>query len=582
MRQTVKKTYSKYEAKDWAYPNRWDFIAGFLILGLLVALGWSARHMIGHFVVGDVTPISLQPTMLPYYASRTFLRLLVALFFSLLFTFTVGTWAAKSRYAERIIIPLIDVLQSVPVLGFLSITVVGFIALFQGSILGPECAAIFAIFIAQVWNMTLSFYQSLSTIPKSLREATEVFQLSAWQRFWRLEVPFALPSLLWNMMMSMSGSWVFLVASEAITVAKQNILLPGIGSYIAVAIQQANTTAIWWVIIAVFAVILLYDQLLFRPLIAWAEKFKAHHADVETEAGSWVLDMINRARFWTRVGDKLSIAADWFIDIPWLRDRSQQTERVVRSIRLRQLLRYTGHVCVILSACVGLYAISSFLYGAIPLNEYSKVMTLGLLTTLRVCAVTLLSSLIWIPIGVWVGRHPNVMKWVQPVAQFLAAFPANLLFPVVTLSVIHYHLDINIWSSLLMMIGTQWYILFNVVAGASATPNHLYDVVGTFNVRGWLRWRRFILPSIFPYYITGAITAAGAAWNMSIIAEAVDWGRWHLRAAGLGAYMTEAAQNGDFHRLVLSIVMMSLYVFVINRLLWRPLQRLSESRFLPN
>ncbi len=294
MLSPTKNTYAKNEAATWPIPNYWDIIALALVVALILALGWGASKMMGHYQLGKPIPISLSPLNLPYYALRTVLRMLIAMGFSLLFTFIFGTWAAKSRHAERLIIPCVDILQSVPVLGFLSVAIVVFIGVFQGSMLGPECAAIFAIFTAQVWNMTLSFYQSLCMVPKDLREATSMFRLSAWQRFWRLEVSFATPALLWNIMMSMSGSWVFLVASEAISVGQYQITLPGIGSYIALAIAQKNLMAIFYVIITMLIVIALYDQILFRPLTAWAEKFKTEHTSGEDLPESWLLNLFQR------------------------------------------------------------------------------------------------------------------------------------------------------------------------------------------------------------------------------------------------------------------------------------------------
>ncbi len=291
------------------------------MLVVVITFGWGASKMMGHYQLGKPIHITLDPFALPYYALRTVLRMLIAMCFSLLFSFIFGTWAAKSRHAERIIIPCIDILQSVPVLGFLTFAIVIFIDLFEGSLLGPECAAIFAIFTAQVWNMTLSFYQSLSTIPKSLREASDMFHLSAWQRFWRVEVPFATPALLWNSMMSMSGSWIFLVAAEAISVGQYQISLPGVGSYIGLAIDQKNLTAIGYVILAMLIVIFLYDQIIFRPLSAWAEKFKAETTANEAVPESWLLNLFQRTQFFQYVGSFLNFGGNKIVNLPWLRKK---------------------------------------------------------------------------------------------------------------------------------------------------------------------------------------------------------------------------------------------------------------------
>ncbi len=573
-----KNTYAKNEVTSWPIPNYWDAIAIVLVLALIVLLGYGAKEMVGKFQLGGPITISLNPAYLPYYALRTVLRMFIAMLFSLLFTFIFGTWAAKSRQAERLIIPMIDIFQSVPVLGFLTITVVGFIALFPGSLLGPECAAIFAIFTAQVWNMTLSFYQSLRTVPEDLREASAMLHLSAWQKFWKIDVPFAMPGLLWNAMMSMSGSWVFLVAAESISVANQNITLPGVGSYIAMAIAHADKSAIAYVIITMLIVIALYDQLLFRPLVAWAEKFKAE-VDVGDEASeSWVLNLFQRTQLLGYVGHFFGIFANAFVNWRWL--RKQHTRKYVEPNRwVRRSVIIAWNTLLIVVLIMAITVLFRFIFMAVSGSEALHVLYLGLATAVRVNVLIVISSFIWVPIGVWVGLHPAASRIVQPIAQFLAAFPANLLFPIVVIVIITYHLNVNIWTSPLMILGTQWYILFNVIAGTTALPKNLHHAVGTLNVKGWLWWKRLILPGIFPYYITGAITAAGGAWNMSIIAESVSWGQTHLEATGLGAYIAEVSTHGDFPRLALGIAIMSLYVLAINRLMWRPLYNLAVTRY---
>lgn len=566
------------EANTWPIPNYWDIVALVLVLSVIFLVGWGVKAMAGQYQLGQIIPISLNPIHLPYYALRTVLRMMIALGCSLLFTFIFGTWAAKSRHAERIIIPAIDVLQSVPVLGFLSITVVGFVVLFKGSMLGPECAAIFAIFAAQVWNMTLSFYQSLRTVPADLIEAAHMFQLSAWQRYWRIEVPFAMPGLLWNTMMSMSGSWVFLVAAEAITVANHNITLPGIGSYIALAIRHADKAAIAYVIITMFIVIALYDQVLFRPLIAWAEKFKSEESASEQYPESWVLDLFQRTKFMRHIGQFLSFFADTFVNFKPLR-KPRQRKRWQPSRGLSRSMAYIWNSLLTLVFLAAIYFLARYVYAAVPLEDTLHVVYLGLITAIRVTVLIMISSIIWVPIGVWIGMRPKATQIVQPILQFLAAFPANLLFPIVVIAIVKYHLNVNIWTSPLMILGTQWYILFNVIAGVSAIPKNMHHAVGSMYVTGWLKWKRFILPAIFPFYITGAITAAGGAWNISIISEAVSWGHVQLYATGLGAYIDKVYTAGDFPRLALGIAIMSLYVLVINRVLWRPLYNMADKKF---
>lgn len=576
----VRRTYARNVTTAWPIPNYWDVMAIILVLAIIVLLGHGAVAMVGKFQVGQQIKISLDPIYLPYYALRTVIRMFIAMGFSLLFMFTFGTWAAKSRYAGRIIIPMIDILQSVPVLGFLTITVVGFVALFRGSLLGPEFAAIFAIFTAQVWNMTLSFYQSLRTVPNDLREVAVMFQLSPWQKFWRLEVPFAMPGLVWNAMLSMSGSWVFLVAAESISVANQNITLPGIGSYIALAIQQTNMIAVVYVILMMIVVIALYDQLLFRPLVAWSEKFKMDVDVGETESESWLLNLFQRTHFLRFVGDYFSWLGDAFVNFHLFRHRLGR-RLVQRSYDpfWRKVGAMSWNTIIVLLILLALFILVRFIFATVPWAETVHVFYLGFATALRVTILILFSSLIWVPIGVWVGSNPRASRIVQPVAQFFAAFPVNVLFPIVVMAIVDHHLSVNIWISPLMVLGTQWYILFNVVAGTTALPKTLRHAAATLNVQGWLWWKRLILPGIFPYYITGAITAAGGAWNISIIAEAVSWGNIHLKATGLGAYIADVSSIGDFHRLALGITVMSLYVVVINRLMWRPLYNMAVERY---
>ncbi len=571
-------TYNKNQLTRWPLPNYWDAIALLLVVAIIVLLGFGARAMVGHYELGQEIPISLSPSLLPYYALRTVLRMFIALSSSLLFTFVVGVLAAKNRKAERLIIPMIDILQSVPVLGFLSIAVANLTVLFKGSMLGPECAAIFAIFTAQVWNMTLSFYQSVKTVPHELSEAASMFHLSAWQKFWRIEVPFAMPGLLWNTMMSMSSSWVFLVLSEAITVAGHNITLPGIGSYIALAIDQHDVHAVLYVIITMVIVIGLYDQLFFRPLVAWAEKFTMDETTSEEELESWFLNLFQRAAFFQWLGQWCSRFGDAFVNFKGFRKKFRRRSVFV-STRYTMLVQVLVNLVIIAAVLVALYVLLHFIFSAVAWKEISHIVYLGFITAIRVTAVIILSSIIWLPIGVWVGLHPKASRIVQPIAQFFAAFPAYLLFPIVVMVIVKHHLNVNIWTSPLMILGTQWYILFNVVAGTMALPKNLQQAVATLDVKGWLWWKRLILPGIFPYYVTGALTAAGGAWNISIVAEAVSWGHVHLQAVGLGAYIEQVTQLGDFPREALGIVVMSMYVLLINHVVWRPLYRLAEEKY---
>ncbi|MGQ3889323.1 ABC transporter permease [Legionella sp. CNM-1927-20] len=529
------------------------------------------------YQLGDPLPISLSPTKLPFYAARTVLRMFIALILSILFTFIVGTLASKNRRAEQIIIPAIDILQSVPVLSFLSITVTGFIHLFPNSLLGPECASIFAIFTAQVWNITFSFYQSLKTLPDDLKEAAAMFQLSAWQRFWKVEVPFSMSSLLWNMMISMSASWFFVVLSEAIVVAHQQIRLPGVGSYIAVAIEQHNLAAVGYAILTMIIVIFLYDQILFRPLIAWSEKFKMEQRPDEEEYQSWLIDLIRSSQLVKRLRNNASIIKEKFVNARWLSRGPPASKEV--DIHQQRRLDWIWNSIVLLGIASGGWFLLEFILAKLKFSDILYVLALGAATGTRVIILIILSSLIWIPVGVWIGLRPRIAQKIQPIIQFVAAFPANLFYPLIVIAIVRFNLSVEIWVTPLMILGTQWYILFNVIAGASAIPRDLYLAANNLGLSGWLWWKRLALPGIFPFYITGAITAAGGAWNASIVAEWVSWGNTTLKATGLGEYIQASTLAGDFPRIALGTGMMCLYVLAFNHLLWRPLYRLAHERF---
>lgn len=564
------------------YPNYWDMLALLFVLAVITFFAFTARQMSTPYQLGQVIPISLDPSHLPFYAARTVVRMLIALFVSLLFTFTFATWAAKSRRAEKMIIPIIDVLQSVPILGFLSVTVAGFIALFPGSLLGPECAAIFVIFTSQAWNMALGFYQTVKTVPSEVQEAARLFHLSAWQRFWRIDVPYSMPSLLWNTMASMSAGWFFVVATEAITVSNQKILLPGIGSYIAVAIGAADLRAISYAILAMLIVILIYDQLLFRPLVAWSERFKAEHQATESDQApeSWVIDVFRRTRMVRSMGARVAQLFDRFVNIKLFSRSNTQSLTHSRALIDERWIELSYNVITLMMGVGAFVFLAIYIAHNIVLSEIAHVFLLGLITAFRVVILIIITSLIWVPVGVWIGLRPRAAQLAQPIAQILAAFPANLLYPFIVVFIVTYHLNTNIWLTPLMILGSQWYILFNVIAGASSLPKDLIQVADNLGVVGWQRWRRLLLPVIFPFYITGAITAAGGAWNASIVAEVASWGDQTLVATGLGAYITEYTAAGNFPHIALGIGIMCLLVLIFNRLVWRPLYTYAVDRFL--
>ncbi|MFM0035149.1 ABC transporter permease subunit [Paraburkholderia strydomiana] len=567
-------------ASAWrVLPNRWDFVAFPLIICIIAMAAIGFHETLAPMSTLKTQAISLDPANLPEYAMRTTLRMLAAMVASLIFTLVYGTLAAKSRRAGLVLVPILDILQSVPVLGYISFTVTFFLALFPGRVLGAELAAIFAIFTSQAWNMTFSFYQSLRTVPRDLDEVSRGFHLTSWQRFWKLEVPFSMPGLIWNMMMSMSGGWFFVVASEAITVGNNTITLPGIGAFLAQAISEKNLHAIGWVILAMTVVILAYDQFLFRPLVAWADKFRMETTSSGDAPESWLLDLIRRTRLIHRllvpVGWMFAKAARVRFQLPAFSAPRFQIPQREKSSKLGDML-WAALVLVVTVYVV--YRVFLYVRTGVTLDEMGHVLVLGLITLLRVVVLIAIASVIWVPVGVLIGLRPALAEKIQPLAQFLAAFPANLLFPVFVIVIVRFHLNPDIWLSPLIVLGTQWYILFNVIAGASSYPNDYREAAKNFHIRGWQWWRQAMLPGIFPYYVTGAITASGGAWNASIVAEFVQWGDTKVAAHGLGAYIAQTTAAGDYPKIIVGIAVMSLFVTLFNRLLWRPMYAYAEAK----
>ncbi len=556
--------------------NRWDWALLPLVLSALVLLGYGASQMATPYQVGQPLPISLNPEYLPYYLLRTILRMFIAMGASLVFACVFAALAAKVRAAEKVLVPLLDILQSIPILGFLSITVTGFIALFPGNLLGVECAAIFAIFTSQAWNMAFSLYQSLKTVPTELQEAARVFQMSGWHRFWRLELPFAMPGLLWNMMMSMSGGWFFVVASEAISVSNQDIKLPGMGSYIAEAIQAQNLHAIGWAILAMLIGILLYDQLFFRPLLAWADKFRFEESSGATAQSSWLLT-------WLRRTERMQGSVRWLLALidrsfKYFRKKYDGTSIMARSSASNATAERVFDAVIAALTLFAIYRLGYFILSEVGLGEVGHVFLLGIYTLIRVMVLIALAAVVWVPIGVWIGMNPRWADRLQAVAQFLAAFPANLVFPLAVVIIVKLHLHPDIWLSPLIILGTQWYILFNVIAGASSIPTELRYAARNLGLSGWLKWKRYMLPAVFPSFVTGAITASGGSWNASIVAEYVTWGNTTLEAHGLGSYIAHMTAVGDFPRIALGIGVMCVFVMSLNHFLWRRLYRIAEER----
>jgi NitT/TauT family transport system permease protein len=521
--------------------------------------------------------VSTDPAELPYYAARSLLRMFAALVLSLLFTFVYATAAARLRRAEKVLLPILDILQSVPILGFLSVTITGFIALFPGSQLGLECASIFAIFTSQAWNMTFAFHHSLVSQPREVDEAARLLRLSRWQRFWRVDVPSGMIPLVWNGMMSFGGGWFFLTASEALSVNNHHYALPGIGAYVATASGNGELGKVLLAIVVMIVMVVGVNVLFWRPLTAWAERFRVEESEAAEAPRSLTLNLLRRSRVPAFLG---SI----FGRLVYPMDRGMAVfglaEHPLRTSPVRRRAGDVAFAAAILAVIAyGLARLTTFINDTTGFGEVGHALFLGLITFGRVVALVAVATVIWVPIGVWIGLNPKVSRLAQPVVQVLASFPANFLFPLITAVLVATGISLNWGGILLMALGAQWYILFNVIAGASAIPNDLREAAANLRLPRWLWWRKLILPAVFPSYVTGGITAAGGAWNASIVAEVVTYGGTTLTATGLGAYIAEATGSGDAGRILIGVAVMSLYVVGLNRLFWRRLYALAERRF---
>jgi NitT/TauT family transport system permease protein len=534
----------------WRGPAlRWpDLIVLVALVALLFGLLRLAPALNAPFLPKTApSEVSTDPADLPYYAVRSLLRMFAALFLSVLFTFAYATAAARLRRLEKVLLPVLDILQSVPVLGFLAVTVTAFINLFPGSELGLEAASIFAIFTSMAWNMTFAFYYSLISQPRDLDEAARVMRLTKWERFWRLDVPSGMIPLVWNGMMSFGGAWFFLAASESISVLNHHYALPGIGSYVATAIARGDLGEVGLAILVMIVMVIGVNFLFWRPVTAWADRFRVEESEATEKPRSMVLDVLRRSQV-------PELLARPLLPVGRLLDR------VTRPFGLAE------HPLAVSRATTGL-------------GEFGYAFALGAATLARVALLTVVATVVWVPVGVWIGMNPKVTRYAQPVVQVAASFPANFVFPLATLVFVAWHIPLDIGAVLLMALGAQWYILFNVIAGASAIPSDLREAMTSLRVSGWLRWKKFILPAIFSSYVTGGITAAGGAWNAAIVSEIVSYGNHHLTAAGLGEYIAKATATGNFPQILVGISVMSVYVVLVNRLLWRRLYALADRRY---
>ena len=555
-----------------------SYLPDVLMFGAAIALFYGVL-VVGRTWLGPFTPeveISRSPLALVAYAGYSLLRITIAYVLSLAFTLVYGYVAAYNPRAERFMIPLLDVLQSIPVLSFLPGVMLAMVALFPGRQLGVEAGAILLIFTGQVWNMAFSFYASLKSIPKEMREAAKVYQFSSWQRFIEMELPFAAIGLVWNSMMSVAGGWFFLMACEMFVLGSRDFRLPGLGSYLQTAASAGDTRSILWGVGTMIAVIVLLDQFIWRPVIAWAEKFKVEQVESSDAPRSWVLDLIRHSRSLAQIRKKTVRPLSERVLLYFSRPRSSdEPER--HSAWKAWLMRLLA-VILLAGISYGVVRVVMILTG-LQKAEVQEA-GIGLVATFVRVNLTLLLGALWtIPSGVAIGFNPRLARIAQPLAQIAASVPATALFPVVLLLLIRVGGGLGIGSIVLLLLGTQWYILFNVIAGAIAIPTDLKECCSVFRMKGIERWKKLILPGIFPYLVTGMVTASGGAWNASIVAEYFHFKGHIYTTVGLGATISQATDAGNFDLLLAATMMMAATVVTINRLVWRKLYALAETRY---
>lgn len=555
-----------------------SYLPDLLMFAAAMALFYGVLE-VGRAWLGPFTPeveISRSPWALPAYAGYSLLRITIAYFLSLAFTLVYGYIAAYNPKAERFMIPLLDVLQSIPVLSFLPGVMLAMVALFPGRQLGVEAGAILLIFTGQVWNMAFSFYASLKSIPKDMREAATIYRFSWWQRFVEMELPFAAIGLVWNSMMSVAGGWFFLMACEMFVLGARDFRLPGLGSYLQTAASAGDTPSILWGIATMVAVIVLLDQLVWRPVIAWAEKFKVEQVESTDAPRSWVLDIFRHSRGLANLAGRTVQPLRERLMMFFARERHEE-EGQQQSPWKVWLMRVLA-IALLAGLGYGIVRVAMLLFGL--QRAGFREAGIGLVATFfRVNLALLLGALWTIPVGVAIGFNPKLARIAQPLAQIAASVPATALFPVVLLLLIKIGGGLGLGSIALLLLGTQWYILFNVIAGAIAIPTDLKECCSVFRLEGLARWKKLILPGIFPYLVTGLVTASGGAWNASIVAEYFHFKGHTYTTVGLGATISQATDSGNFDLLLAATILMAATVVTINRLVWRKLYALAETRY---
>ena len=567
-------------ARSQVIRRSWPFFLDLTV----AALGLSAFYgvlQIARFWFGRAQPefvVSLAPSSLPLYAFYSVVRIGLAYLLSLVFAVGYGYVAAYNKRAEGLMIAALDILQSIPVLSFLPGVMLAMVALFPTRQLGVEMGAILLIFTGQVWNMAFSFYSSLKSLPRELGEASKIYGFSTWQRFWQLELPYGTIGLVWNSMISVAGGWFFLMACEMFVLGDRDFRLPGLGSYLQTAASVDNVPAMIYGILTVVAIIVATDQLIWRPVIAWSDKFKIEQSASADRIDSPILHLIRNSNALLTVRRHTLVPLSERI-YRWLAER-RRLRRTATSEERGTPFGLRASLLIAAAAAILYTAVSALLkLRQVHGSEWLLVLEGAAATFLRVNLSLLLAAAWTIPAGVAIGFNPKLARIVQPIVQVAASFPAPILFPIILLALIRVGGGLGVGSIILMLLGTQWYILFNVVAGAMAIPSDLREVSRLFRFTRWQRWKTVILPGIFPYLITGLVTASGGAWNASIIAEYFHLKGKTMQTLGLGAEISAASDKGQFQILLLATIVMALMVVTVNRLVWRPLFRLAETKY---
>ena len=561
--------------------SSWTWQDGLLILAtiaLIFAIVKTSAQFSGAYNPSFKVETSL--AVLPSYTAQTLLRLSAAYFLSLVFTLIYAYTAYSFAFAAKILIPLLDILQSIPVLSLAPGVILALIALFPGERIGIELAAILLIFTGMTWNMTFSFYQSLTNIPRELREAARVYRLSAWQRFWTLELPSGVIGLVWNSVMSVAGGWFFLIPIESLSLGDKNFRLPGLGSFLGAAADQGNFVALNWGLAVLIGTIVLVDFFIWRPLIAWAEKFKFETVEAQNSPQSFVLDFLRRSPTLRILGERIWLPISAVVNRGSSKPSPAETPSVTPGIHspLTQWINWlfvSGLTVIVLWGTWEAVLLLRFL----SWSDWRTVLGAAVLTALRVFVALVLSLLLTVPAGVIIGRNPRLAQVLQPIVQIAASVPATALFPVLLLFLVHIGGGLQIGSVALMMLGTMWYILFNVIAGAQAIPAELFEAAIVYKLPRLQRWRTLILPGIFPYLVTGIITAVGGAWNASVVSEYVQFQNQTLTTPGLGSIISQTSAAGKYPLLLAATAVLSLLVVITNRLVWRRLYQLAEEKY---